>query len=96
MRSDPPTRFHSTALTSAGCGPTGFARTECIFGSTGSTLRLMNYGSFRTILTDVAADMLNFRETRIAREMPVLREVPVARKTTVKRKARNRQKTPIA
>lgn len=56
----------------------------------------MNYGSFRTILTDVAADMLNFRETRIAREMPVLREVPVARGTTVKRKARNRQKTPIA
>ena len=91
-RSNPPTRIpinrplpdgRGTARTNPDCGPIRFASSVCFLGSTGLTVRLMNYGSLRSILTDVAADMPNVRDTRIARKTPVLREVRIARTAAV-------------
>jgi hypothetical protein len=44
-----------------------------LLGSTDVTSKLMIDGSPSSILTDVAADMLNLRDTRIKRETTVLR-----------------------
>jgi hypothetical protein len=92
----PATRIPDTARTNAGCGPTRFVSAWCFLGSTGLSCKLANSGSLSSILTDVAADMLNLRNTRITRKTPVLREVPVAREATVKRKTSIGRKTPIA
>ena len=64
-------------------------------GSTGSLGKLANSGSLSSILTDVAADMPNLRDTRITRGTPVNHERRIARGTRVERDVPIGRKSPI-
>ena len=58
---------------------------SALLGSTRLPCKLAISRSLRSILTDVAADMLNIRDARIARKTPVDREARVARAARVER-----------
>ncbi|RLT07563.1 MAG: hypothetical protein DWI21_09430, partial [Planctomycetota bacterium] len=83
----PATRIPDTARTNAGCGPTRFVSAWCFLGSTGLSCKLANSGSLSSILTDVAADMLNLRNTRVTRSATVKCETPIGCVATITRNA---------
>lgn len=64
--------------------------------STGLTRILTICGTTRRLLKDLAADMPNLRETRVARETPVRRVSRITRDARIKHEARVTRETPVA